>query len=164
MWLGLWWPSALWGFKLPSIQRSLGGLIAGQYKSFMSIPRYFVIWGSNKSESVISSLSIPWISGVLIHFRIWLQFHTPGEIYLLTFPGYIYGPRLWIGKHPASSQTLFAFLVWFLLSHRFEIIKNSKRSAEEALNGSASSCQFLHHKEGATRDALTTSGHRANSV
>ena len=43
-------------------------------------------------------------------------------------------------------------------------MENSKRSVEEALNGSASSRQCLHHQEGATRDALTTSGHRADSV
>ena len=79
-------------------------------------------------------------------------------------PGYIYGPRLWIGKHPASSQTLCAFLVRFLLSHRFEIMENSKRFIEEALNGAASSCQLLHHQEGVTHDALTASGHRVNSV
>ena len=51
--------SALWGFELPSIQRGLGGLIAGQCKSFASIPWHSVIWESNKSEYVISSLSIP---------------------------------------------------------------------------------------------------------
>ena len=105
MWLGLCWLSALWGFELPSIQRGLGGLIAGQCKSFVSIPWYFVTMGSSKSESVISSLSIPWIFRVSICFRIWLQFHTPDEIYLLAFPGYIYGPQLWIEKQPASSQT-----------------------------------------------------------
>ena len=58
----------------------------------------------------------------------------------------------------------FAFLVRFLLSHRFEIMENSKRSTEEALNGVASSCQCLHHQEGATCDASTAPGHRANSV
>ena len=51
--------SALWGFELPSIQRGLGGSVSGQCKFFISIPRYFVIWGSNKSESVISLLSVP---------------------------------------------------------------------------------------------------------
>ena len=71
-WLGSWWPSALWGSRLPSIQRILGGLITGQRKPFVTIPRYFVIMGSNKSESVISSLSVPWISGVSIHLCIWL--------------------------------------------------------------------------------------------
>jgi len=34
MWLGLWWLLSLWGFELPSIQRSLGGLNASQCKSF----------------------------------------------------------------------------------------------------------------------------------
>ena len=43
-------------------------------------------------------------------------------------------------------------------------MENSKRSTEEALNGSASSRQRLHRQEGATRDAPTASGHRANSV
>ena len=33
------------------------------------------------------------------------QFHTSGEIYLLAFLGYIYGPRLWIEQQPTSSQT-----------------------------------------------------------
>ena len=58
----------------------------------------------------------------------------------------------------------FVSLVRFLLSHRFEIMENSKRSAEEALNGAASSRQRLCHQEGATCDAPTTSGHRADSV
>ena len=56
------------------------------------------------------------------------------------------------------------FLVWFLLSHRFEIMENNKRSAEEALNGAASSRQRLHHQEGATHDPLTALGYRADSV
>ena len=34
-------------------------------------------------------------------------------------------------------------LVYFLPFHRFEVMKNNKRSAEEALNGSTSSCQCL---------------------
>ena len=58
----------------------------------------------------------------------------------------------------------FVSLVWFLLPHRFEIMENSKSSTEEALNGSASSRQRLHHQEGATRDTLTASGHRADYV
>ena len=58
----------------------------------------------------------------------------------------------------------FVFLVWFPLSHWFEVMENSKRSAEEALNGAMSSRQHLHHQEGATHDPFTTSGHRANSV
>ena len=105
MWLGLWWLLALWGFELPSIQRNLGGLIAGQCKSFISIPRYSVTWGSNKFEFVISSLSVLWILGASIHFCIWFQFHTSGETYLLAFLGYIYGPLLGIKKQLASSQT-----------------------------------------------------------
>jgi len=56
------------------------------------------------------------------------------------------------------------FLVRFLLSHRFEIMENSKRSVEEALHGAASLHQRLHHQEGATYDALTALGHRADSV
>ena len=43
-------------------------------------------------------------------------------------------------------------------------MENSKRSAEGAPDGSASSCQRLHRQEGAARDAPTASGHRANSV
>ena len=43
-------------------------------------------------------------------------------------------------------------------------MENSKRSAEEALNGATSSHQHLHHQEGATRDALTALGHRADSI
>ena len=87
MWLGSQWISALWKFRLPSIQRSSGELIPVN----VSTPRYFVIWGSNKFESVISSLSVPWIFGVLTRFRFWFQFHTS---YLLSFLGYIYGLRL----------------------------------------------------------------------
>ena len=56
MWLGLWWLLALWGFELPSIQRNFGGLIVGQYKSFVSIPWH---WESDKSKYVISSLFVP---------------------------------------------------------------------------------------------------------
>ena len=43
-------------------------------------------------------------------------------------------------------------------------MENSKRFAEEALNRAASSRQHLRHQESATRDALTTLGHRADSV
>ena len=43
-------------------------------------------------------------------------------------------------------------------------MENSKRFAEEALNGPASSRQRLHHQEGTTRDAPIASGDRANSV
>ena len=43
-------------------------------------------------------------------------------------------------------------------------MENSKRSAEEALNGAVSSHQHLDHQEGVTRDALTASAHRADSV
>ena len=46
-----------------------------------------------------------------IRFCFLFQFHTPGEIYLLTLLGYIYGPRLWIKKQPASSQTFHVFSV-----------------------------------------------------
>ena len=56
----------------------------------------------------------------------------------------------------------FVSLVRFLLSHRFEIMENNKRSAEEALNGFASSCQRLHHQEGATQDAPTIPEHRTD--
>ena len=43
-------------------------------------------------------------------------------------------------------------------------MENSKRSAEEAHSGSASSCQRLHCQEGATRDAPTALGHRVDSA
>ena len=43
-------------------------------------------------------------------------------------------------------------------------MENSNRTAEEALNGATSSRQRLHHQEGATHDALTALGHRADSV
>ena len=43
-------------------------------------------------------------------------------------------------------------------------MENSKRSAEEALNGAVSSRQHLCLQEGAAHDPLTTSGHRADSV
>jgi len=43
-------------------------------------------------------------------------------------------------------------------------MENSKRSAEGALNGSASSRQRLHRQEGAAHDAPTASGYRADSV
>ena len=43
-------------------------------------------------------------------------------------------------------------------------MENSKRSVEEALHGAASLHQRLHHQEGATYDALTALGHRADSV
>ena len=43
-------------------------------------------------------------------------------------------------------------------------MENSKKFAEEALNGPASSRQRLHHQEGTTRDAPTASGDRADSV
>ena len=43
-------------------------------------------------------------------------------------------------------------------------MENSKRSAEGALDGSASSRQCLHRQEGATRDAPTASGYRADSI
>ena len=58
----------------------------------------------------------------------------------------------------------FVFLVRFLLSHRFEILENSKRSAEEALNEPTSSRQRLHRQESTTHGAPTASGNRADSV
>ena len=83
-------PSASWGPRLSSIQRSLDRLSSGQCKIFESISWYFVIWESNKFKYVIFLLSIPWITGVLFRFRFWFQIHTLGEIYLLAFLGYIY--------------------------------------------------------------------------
>ena len=43
-------------------------------------------------------------------------------------------------------------------------MKNSKRLAEEVLNGSASSRQRLHRREGATRDVSTAPEHRVDLV
>ena len=43
-------------------------------------------------------------------------------------------------------------------------MENSKRSTEGALDRSSSLRQRLHRQEGATRDASTASGHRADSV
>ena len=43
-------------------------------------------------------------------------------------------------------------------------MENSKKFAKEALNGPASSRQRLHHQEGTTRGAPTTSRDRTNSV
>ena len=43
-------------------------------------------------------------------------------------------------------------------------MENSKRFAEGAPNGSASSRQRLHRQEGAAHDAPTASGYRADSV
>ena len=40
----------------------------------------------------------------------------------------------------------------------------SKRSAEGALDGSVTSHQRLHRREGVARDAPTALGHRANSI
>ena len=55
-------------------------------------------------------------------------------------------------------------LVLFLLLRRLEIMENSKKFAEEAFNGPASSRQRLHRQEGATRGAPTTSGNETDSV
>ena len=43
-------------------------------------------------------------------------------------------------------------------------MENSKKFAEEALNGPASWHQCLHRQEGTTRGAPTTSGDRTNSI
>ena len=43
-------------------------------------------------------------------------------------------------------------------------MENSKRLAEEVLNGSASSRQRLHRREGATRDVSTAPEYRVNLV
>ena len=43
-------------------------------------------------------------------------------------------------------------------------MENSKRSAEEALDGSASSRQRIHRQEGAPRDAPIVSEQRADSA
>jgi len=66
-------------------------------------------------------------------------------------------------KTTCSSQTFCVFGV-ILLSYRFEVMENIKRSAEEAFNGSMSPRQRLHHQEGATQDAPIILEHRANSA
>ena len=43
-------------------------------------------------------------------------------------------------------------------------MENSKKLAEEDLNGSASSCQRLHRQEGATQDVSTALEHRVDLV
>jgi len=43
-------------------------------------------------------------------------------------------------------------------------MENSKRSAKEALDGSTSSRQRIHHQEGATGDAPVVLEQRANSA
>ena len=43
-------------------------------------------------------------------------------------------------------------------------MENSKRSAEEALNGSTSSCQRIHRQESAPRDAPIILEQRADST
>ena len=43
-------------------------------------------------------------------------------------------------------------------------MENSNKFAEEALNGPTSFCQHLHHQEGTTHDAPTTSGDMVDSV
>ena len=43
-------------------------------------------------------------------------------------------------------------------------MENSKRPAEEVLNGSASSRQRLHRREGATRDVSTAPEHKVDLV
>ena len=51
-----------------------------------------------------------------------------------------------------------------MLLRRLEIMENSKKFAEEALNGPVSSCLRLHHQEGTTRGATTALGIRTDSV
>ena len=51
-----------------------------------------------------------------------------------------------------------------MLFRRFEIMENSKRFAEEALNRPASSRQRLHRQEGTTHGVPTASGDRADFV
>ena len=43
-------------------------------------------------------------------------------------------------------------------------MENSKRPAKEVLNGSASSRQGVHRREGATRDVSTALEHRVDLV
>jgi len=84
MWLGSQWILAMWKLGLPLIKRSSGELFPGQCIH----PWYFVIWGSNKFESVISSLSVPWIPGVSFRLRFWFTslvksiFPRPRAIYM----------------------------------------------------------------------------------
>ena len=62
------------------------------------------------------------------------------------------------------SQSLSTLSIVPVFFRKLEIMENSKRSTEGALDGSASSRQRLHRREGAARDPPTASGHRANSV
>ena len=48
--------------------------------------------------------------------------------------------------------------------YRFKIMENSRRSAEEVFDGSASLRQRIHHQEGATCDVSVVLEHRADST
>ena len=160
-WLGSRWPSALWGPKLPSIQISLDGLISGQCKFFVSIPRYFVIWGSNKFESVIPSLSVPWISRVLIRYRFWFQFHTPGQSSFSLSQAIYTGHSCGSKNNPLRPNIPLSF-VYFLPFCKFEVMENNKRPAGETFNGSTPSCQRLRRPKDAFWGTLIASDQRAN--
>ena len=85
---------SLTGFKLPSIQRSLDRLISGQSLNLFLIFRNF---GDAMGPSLLSlRYPSPEFMGVPFCFRLRFPFHNFDESYLLTFLGYIYGPRLQI--------------------------------------------------------------------
>jgi hypothetical protein len=54
--------------------------------------------------------------------------------------------------------------VYFLPFCRFEVMENNKRSAEEALNGSTSSRQCLHHQEDTSWGTSIDLDQRADST
>ena len=54
--------------------------------------------------------------------------------------------------------------VYFPPFRRFKVMENNKWSAEEALNGSTSSCQRLRRQEDASWGAPIASDQRANSA
>ena len=153
----------MWVPRLPSIQRSLGRLISGQCKFFISVPRYFVIWGSNKFESIISCFSSPEFLECRSISVSDFNFTPPSKsIFSLSqaiHTGYGYGLKNNpLRLNPSSSS------VYFLPFHRFEVMENNKRSTEEALNGSTSSRQRLRHQEAASWGTPIASDQRADSA
>jgi len=81
------------------------------------------------------------------------------------FPGlYIYGLWLRVEQQPAFVSTPRHPQYSPCSSRKLEIMENSKRSAEGAFDRSTSLRQRFHCQEGATHDAPTSSGYRADSV
>ena len=118
--------------------------MAGQCKPFIFIPRYFVIMESNKSESVISRDPSPEFPECRSVFISDFNSITPAKSILSPSRAIYTGHGCGSKNHLLHSKPLVS-LVRFLLFHRFEIMENSKRYVEGALNGSASSHQCLRH-------------------